>query len=92
MGIFGAEGCVPAALCRGLGGRAARLLWEGRFVVPMQAAAQRQNPAVNGALCWGGNNLPFQCCPTSSVLATHSSPAEYFVAFLLYTCLILAVI
>lgn len=56
------------------------------------ASSKSWGHAVNGALCLcrDGNNLPFQCCPTSGFPATRSCAAEYFAAFLIYTYQILA--
>lgn len=97
--FFGAEGPMCQLLSQGSlqGPRGARQQGcSGRAGSwhPCRQQPGGSSLALNGALClrWGGNNLPFQCYPTSSVLATQSCLAEYFVAFLIYTYQILAVI
>lgn len=82
LGNRGARPGVGVGSC----GSQTGVLQEAWVMVPLQTAAWRQQPF------WGGNNLPFQGCPTSGVLATQSCLAEYFVAFLIYTSQILAVV
>lgn len=73
------------------GGRGALVPWALAAAVPWPSS-ESWGHAVNGALClcWDGNNLPFQCSPTSGFPATQSCMAEYFAAFLIYTYQILA--
>lgn len=86
LGHFWCGGtCTLGTVARASAGSwEAGMLWEGWVAEPRGSCEWSPVP--------GGNNLPFQCCPTSGVLATQSCSAEYFVAFLICTCQILAVI
>lgn len=87
------QACSSCRLSTGVPGARGALVPRERWLQQCHDPAVRAGGhAVNGALClcWDGNNLPFQCSPTSGFPATQSCMAEYFAEFLIYTYQILA--